>query len=89
MYAEKIKSLRLKRNWSQSLLAKKLKVAPSTYGAWEKGKKIPAQRLAEIAKIFGVSTSYLLGDEDLQRENLKKAIYYLEEGIDLLKRGMA
>ena len=62
MVAEKIKSLREKNNLTQSALAKKLNVTRSSVNAWEMGISVPSTSLlVDIAKLFHVSTDYLLG----------------------------
>lgn len=62
MVAEKIKTLREKNNLTQSSLAKKLNVTRSSVNAWEMGISVPSTALiVELAKLFHVSTDYLLG----------------------------
>lgn len=62
MVAEKIKYLREKNNLTQSSLAKKLSVTRSSVNAWEMGISVPSTALiVELAKLFHVSTDYLLG----------------------------
>lgn len=64
MVAEKIKHLREKNNLTQSALAKKLNVTRSSVNAWEMGISVPSTALlVELAKLFQVSTDYLLGLE--------------------------
>lgn len=58
----KIKQLRLQRHLSQTDLAKKLGVSKSVISAYENGIHLPPYDvLLQIARIFGVSTDYLLG----------------------------
>ena len=62
MVAERIKELREKNNYTQSSLAKKLNVTRSSVNAWEMGISVPSTALiVELAKLFQVSTDYLLG----------------------------
>lgn len=62
MVADKIKLLREKNNLTQSALAKKLNVTRSSVNAWEMGISVPSTALlVDIAKLFHVSTDYLLG----------------------------
>ncbi len=59
---ERIAKLREKRGLSQMQLAKDLKVATSTLGMWETGKRgLKDDTLKMIAEYFGVSSDYLLG----------------------------
>lgn len=62
MIPERIKELREKNNLTQSSLAKKLNVTRSSVNAWEMGISVPSTALiVELAKLFQVSTDYLLG----------------------------
>ena len=62
MIAEKIKLLREKRNMTQTDVAKELGITRSSVNAWEMGISVPStQYVIELAKLFGVSTDYLLG----------------------------
>lgn len=62
MIAEKIKNLREKNNLTQTTLAKKLNVTRSSVNAWEMGISVPSTALlVDLAKLFHVSTDYLLG----------------------------
>ncbi|MCW6681562.1 helix-turn-helix domain-containing protein [Aerococcaceae bacterium NML160702] len=61
----RLEVLRTKRNWTQTDLAKKLHTTQSAVGHWENGRRnIPQDKLIDIAKIFGVSTDYILGVDD-------------------------
>ncbi len=60
----KIADLRNKSKLSQDELATKLSVSKATVAKWETNKSTPdVNRVVEIAKIFNVSTDYLLGNE--------------------------
>ena len=60
--AEKIRYLRDSLRITQSELAKMLDMTRSAVNSWEMGLSIPStQYIVELAKIFGVSTDYLLG----------------------------
>lgn len=62
MIAERIKNLRENKCMTQADLSKKLGVTRSSVNAWEMGISAPStQYLVELAKIFDVSTDYLLG----------------------------
>ena len=62
MIAERIKELREKNDFTQSSLAKRLNVTRSAVNAWEMGISVPSTALViELAKLFQVSTDYLLG----------------------------
>ena len=62
MIADNIKKLRQQRGFTQSELAKKLKITRSSVNAWEMGISVPStQYIAELALLFNVSSDYLLG----------------------------
>ena len=60
-----IKELRKKHNFTQSKMAELLNTTTSNVSGWECGKWEPdLTTIIEIAKIFKVSTDYVLGLED-------------------------
>ena len=62
MIADRIKSLREQRGFTQVELAKRLGITRSGVNAWEMGISVPStQYIVELAGIFKVSTDYLLG----------------------------
>lgn len=62
MVADRIKYLREKNDITQAALAKQLGITRSSVNAWEMGISVPStQYIVELARIFGVSTDYLLG----------------------------
>lgn len=66
-----LKTLRLKENFTQAQLAQKLGLTKSVISAYETGLRLPSYDiLIHIAKIFGVSTDYLLGLENKQEIDL-------------------
>lgn len=65
MIYDMIKNLREEAGYSQAQLAKKLDVTRSSVNAWEMGLSTPTTHyVVELAKIFHVSTDYLLGLEN-------------------------
>ena len=75
MIAERIKMLRTAQNISQAELAKKLDITRSSVNAWEQGFSILSTGyLVELARLFHVSTDYLLG--------LKQNAYLDVTGLD-------
>ena len=59
--AEKISEERKKNGWSQEELAEKLSVSRQSVSKWESGQSVPdLNRILEMARIFGVTTDYLL-----------------------------
>lgn len=62
MIGEKIKNLRIERDMTQSELAAVLGVSSASVGLWEINKRQPdIAILVKIAKVFNVTTDYLLG----------------------------
>lgn len=73
MIADKVKDLREKNDLTQSALAKKLNVTRSSVNAWEMGISVPSTALlVELAKLFHVSTDYLLGIESTSTLDISK-----------------
>lgn len=77
-----LKTLRLKENMTQAQLAQKLGVTKSVISAYETGLRLPSYDiLIHIAKIYNVSTDYLLGLERKQEIDLSGL---MPEEIDAL-----
>jgi len=63
--ADKIMDERKKNGWSQEELADKLGVSRQSVSKWESAQSVPdLQRILEMSRLFGVSTDYLLKDEE-------------------------
>ena len=61
--ANNIRKLREERNWSQQDLASKMHIARPTVSKWENEQSEPqASQIAELAKLFNVSTEYIFGN---------------------------
>ena len=64
MISERIRQLREQAGYSQSMLAKKLDETRSSVNAWEMGISAPTtQYVVAMAKLFHVSSDYMLGME--------------------------
>ena len=62
--ADKIMTLRKTNGWSQEDLAEKMNVSRQSISKWESAAAIPdINRILELAKLFGVTTDYLLKDD--------------------------
>ncbi|WP_302662252.1 helix-turn-helix transcriptional regulator [uncultured Dysosmobacter sp.] len=62
MIGDKIRELRERAGYSQSELARRLSVTRSSVNAWESGLSAPtAVYIVELAKLFRVTSDYLLG----------------------------
>ena len=70
MTAERIKALREARGWTQAELARRLNITRNGVNSWEQGLSMPSPAcLVDLAKLFSVSTDYLLGVERLEAVN--------------------
>ena len=66
-FGNRLKTLRIKNNYTQQQLATRLGVTKSVISAYETGLRMPAyETLISIARIFKVTTDYLLGLEKKQ-----------------------
>ena len=65
MLGARIAALRHSRGMSQQQLAAQLDVSASAVGMYEQGRREPSgQQIVQLARLFGVSTDYLLGLTD-------------------------
>ncbi len=63
---EKIKFMRLEKNWSQEQAAEKLKMSLNAYGCMERGETCPnLNRLQQISEIFGVKLGELVNEKSV------------------------
>ena len=68
---EKIKHYRKQAGLSQEKMAEKIGVSRQAITKWENGQSVPdLNRILEMARIFGVTTDYLLKDEIEEAENV-------------------
>lgn len=64
---ERLKQLRLEKQCTQKQIAEKLNMPYQNYQRWEKGRGIPkTNNLENLAKIFHVPVSYLLGETNVR-----------------------
>ena len=71
MTSERIKALREARGWTQAELARRLNIPRNGVNSWEQGLSMPSPAcLVDLAKLFSVSTDYLLGVERLEAVNV-------------------
>ena len=90
MTAETIKELREARGWTQADLARKLSLTRNGLNSWEQGLSMPSPAcLVDLARVFSVSTDYLLGIERLESINVTgldiKDVAVLTELADRLR----
>ncbi|WP_171056239.1 helix-turn-helix domain-containing protein [Paenibacillus sinopodophylli] len=64
---KRIEYERLRNEWTQDIVAKKIGVARPTYANYEAGKRQPSiDNLKQLAEIFNVTTDYLTGHSDIR-----------------------
>lgn len=64
-------ALREARGWTQAELARRLNITRNGVNSWEQGLSMPSPAcLVDLAKLFSVSTDYLLGVERLEMVNV-------------------
>lgn len=72
-YTERIKALREDNDYNQTVVAKAIHVAQTTYSDYEKGKvRIPIECLIELAKFYNVDMNYISGVSDIRNAYPKK-----------------
>ncbi len=73
MLGHRIAALRRDAGMSQAELARQIQVSPSAIGMYEQGRREPAaETLVAIARLFGVSTDYLLTGSYLDPQEADK-----------------
>ena len=70
---ERIRALREDSDLNQTIVAKAIHVAQTTYSDYEKGKvRIPLECLIELARFYNVDMNYIAGVSDIKNEFPKK-----------------
>lgn len=85
---DRIISLRVEKNMTQSQLAKALKISPSSIGMYEQGRRKPSyELLEEISDYFNVDMDYLMGRSEIKNKYQAGLKYEwenkLEENINM------
>lgn len=76
LLAEKITELRKKHGWSQEELAQKLDISRQSVSKWESGGAMPdLDKIIKLSSLFGVSTDYLLKDDEETFHDTDNNIY--------------
>lgn len=71
--SKKITEERKKKGWSQEDLADKLGISRQAVSKWESSSSVPdLQKVVQMAELFGVSTDYLLKDNECPNEKLEQ-----------------
>lgn len=89
-FGEKIKKLRNEKNWTQDFVANKLNISSPALSRYESGTCEPKDlaMVSEFAKLYNVTTDYLLGlsdekDNNSTQSNDKEFAAFWEEYKDL------
>ncbi len=81
IFADKLITLRKKAGWSQEELAEKLGVTRQSVSKWEGAQSVPdIDKILQLARLFGVTTDYLLKEEQGEPE------YTAEDDTPALRR---
>ena len=84
--SERIKELRIEREWSQEQMAERLGVSRQAITKWETGAGAPdIENLMAIAQLFGVTTDSLLFGEDTAGEGQGPARYESVMSVDVFE----
>mgnify|MGYP002730560744 FL=1 len=71
MTADRIKALREARGWTQAEFVRKMNMTRNGINSWEQGLSMPSPpSLVDLARLFSVSTDYLLGVENYSAVNV-------------------
>lgn len=94
MIAERIKEPRQARGWTQADLARRLSITRNGVNSWEQGLSTPSPAsLVDLARLFSVSTDYLLGVEPSNTVNVtgldERDVAILAELADRLRQHKA
>ena len=72
---DKIMTLRRQQGWSQETLAEKLDVTRQSVSKWESAQSVPdLDKILAISELFGVTTDYLLKDNDAKDEEISVSV---------------
>ena len=85
IFSNRLQALRESKGWSKTYVSNKLKLKPQRYSNYEYGTREPDFGiLSEIAKLYGVSVDYLLGNTN---DNHKKQVDIDDEDAILTYEG--
>lgn len=88
---EKLKALRLEKNLTQKQVADRIGLAISAVSSYESGMRYPSYEvLIKLARIFHVSTDYLIGMTDTRNIDIcgldDEEIACVSQMVDILRR---
>lgn len=83
MIGNTIRELRKEKKMSQSELGKFIGVSQTTVTAWETGRAEPSSTfVSKLADLFNVSTDYLLGRSEKEKNDIAVQAEKLMDGIE-------
>lgn len=94
-FADKLITLRKKAGWSQEELAARLDVTRQSVSKWEGAQSLPdIDKIVQLSRLFGVTTDYLLKDEQSEPADAAPAPSPLpcvteEQAADYLQKSAA
>ena len=86
VFGERIKELRLERQWTQEYVCEKLNISSGALSRYETSMYEPKslELINDFASLFGVTTDYLLGKSDIRNPGeLKNTPFANSGGLDL------
>lgn len=88
---EKLKALRLEKNLTQKQVADRIGLAISAVSSYESGMRYPSyEALIKLARIFHVSTDYLIGMTDTRNIDVgglnDEEIACVSQMVDILRK---
>lgn len=85
MLSEKIMTLRKKKGWSQEELAEKLDISRQSVSKWESESSVPdIDKIIQLSRIFGVTTDWLLKDDEEETEVIPQEEEYEEADMKVV-----
>ncbi len=85
LFGDKIKQLRIEKNWTQEYVCEKLNISSGALSRYESNMYEPKslELIKDFANLFNVSTDYLLGKSDIRNpEEIKKVPFANAGGLD-------
>lgn len=71
-FADNLKKARVDKGWNQGQLAQAMEISQTAISQFEKGLRFPTpSNIKKLSDILGVSSDFLLGDEDMANERVK------------------
>ena len=87
---QRLKRLRVEREYSLNHCARKIDVSPSTYAGWEEGRTIQGEPYVKLAMLLDVSLSYILtGQSNDLCEHLEQVQRSAEQLVAQIKYSKA